>query len=58
MNLTGENVARQHSISRTEVHVLRSIVRGVLGVLFAAAATWATNSIVDKLFGPENLDEA
>jgi hypothetical protein len=37
--------------------VLRSVVRGVLGLVFAALATWAANAIVEKMFGPEPGDE-
>ena len=31
----------------------RNVVRGVLGILFAAAATWAVNMIVERIFGPD-----
>jgi hypothetical protein len=31
----------------------RHLVRAVLGILFAAAATWAVNTIVERIFGPE-----
>ncbi|MCS7246213.1 MAG: hypothetical protein NZ696_01200 [Thermomicrobium sp.] len=33
--------------------VLRNLVRGVLNLLFAAAATWLANYVVERLFGPE-----
>ncbi len=35
---------------------MRNTVRGILGLVLAAAATWLANFIVDKVFGPE--DEA
>jgi hypothetical protein len=37
--------------------MLRNMVRGVLGLVFAAVATWAANAIVEKMFGPEPGDE-
>jgi hypothetical protein len=33
----------------------RNLVRGILGLVLAAAATWLANMIVEKLFGPEEL---
>ena len=33
--------------------LVRNTVRGILGLLLAAAATWLTNFIIDKAFGPE-----
>jgi hypothetical protein len=33
--------------------MVRSTVRGILGLLLAAAATWLANFITDKIFGPE-----
>lgn len=32
----------------------RNLVRGILGLVLAAAATWLANMIVEKLFGPED----
>ncbi len=32
----------------------RNLVRGILGLILAAGATWLTNRLVDQLFG---LDE-
>jgi hypothetical protein len=32
----------------------RNLVRGLLGLILAAAATWLTNRLVDQLFGPED----
>lgn len=37
--------------------MMRSVVRGVLGILFAALATWAANYIIEKMFGPEESEE-
>ena len=34
--------------------VLRNTVRAILGLLFAAAATWLANYLTDMIFGPEN----
>lgn len=31
----------------------KNAVRGILGILFAAAATWAVNKIVNRIFGPD-----
>lgn len=31
----------------------RNLVRGILGLILAAAATWLANYIVEKMFGPE-----
>lgn len=33
--------------------LVRNTVRGILGIVLAAAATWLSNFIVDKIFGPE-----
>jgi hypothetical protein len=32
----------------------RNLVRGILGLVLAAAATWLANTIVEKMFGPED----
>jgi hypothetical protein len=34
--------------------LVRNTVRGILGIALAAAATWLTNFIIDKVFGPED----
>jgi hypothetical protein len=34
--------------------VLRNTVRGVLGLILVAAATWLANQITDMIFGPED----
>lgn len=31
----------------------RNAIRGILGIVLAAAATWLANFITDKVFGPE-----
>jgi hypothetical protein len=31
----------------------KNLMRGVLGLVLAAAATWLTNKIVDSVFGPD-----
>lgn len=34
--------------------VARNLVRGILGLILAAIATWLTNKLVDQIFGPED----
>ena len=34
--------------------VLRNTVRGVLGLVFVAAATWLADYVTERIFGPEN----
>lgn len=36
--------------------MLRNTVRGVLGLVFVAAATWLANYVTEMIFGPEDLD--
>jgi len=37
----------------------RQVVRGILGIVLAAAATWLADQIVSQLFGPDpELEEA
>lgn len=31
----------------------RQVVRGILGIVLAAAATWLADRIVDQIFGPD-----
>jgi hypothetical protein len=38
--------------------MLRNTVRGILGLVLAAAAAWLANFIVDLLFGPEEAEAA
>jgi hypothetical protein len=33
--------------------MIRNLVRGMLGLVLAAAATWLANMIVERIFGPE-----
>ena len=33
--------------------MLRNTVRGILGLVFVAAATWLANYITESIFGPE-----
>ena len=37
--------------------MLRNTVRGILGIVLAAAATWLANYIVEKIFGPEEVEQ-
>ena len=36
--------------------MLRNTVRGILGLVLAAAATWLANYLVIKIFGPEEAE--
>lgn len=36
--------------------MLRNTVRGILGLVFAAGATWLANYVVEKVFGPEESE--
>ncbi len=33
--------------------MLKNTVRGILGLILTAAATWLANYIVDQVFGPD-----
>lgn len=33
--------------------MLKNTMRGILGLILTAAATWLANFIVDKIFGPD-----
>ena len=35
----------------------RNLVRGILGLILAAAATWIANWATERIFGPEELFE-
>jgi hypothetical protein len=34
--------------------MLKNLIRAVLGLVLAAAATWLANQIVDQIFGPDD----
>lgn len=34
--------------------MLRNTVRGILGLVFVAAATWLANYVTEIMFGPED----
>lgn len=36
----------------------KNLVRGILGLVLAAAATWLANYIADMIFGADELEEA
>ena len=36
--------------------MLRNTVRGILGLVLAAGATWLANFIVEQIFGPEEAE--
>jgi hypothetical protein len=31
----------------------RNVAQGIIGLIMAAVATWATNKLVEQLFGPD-----
>lgn len=33
--------------------MMKNLTRAILGLVLTAAATWAVNQIVDKIFGPD-----
>lgn len=36
--------------------MLKNTTRGILGLVLAAAATWLANFIVEKIFGPDEIE--
>ena len=36
--------------------MFRNMVRGILGLVFVAAATWLANYVTEVIFGPEDSD--
>ena len=36
--------------------MVRNTVRGILGLVLAAGATWLANFITEKIFGPEEAE--
>ncbi len=34
----------------------KNLVRGILNLVLAAAATWVANYIVDRIFGPDEIE--
>jgi hypothetical protein len=34
--------------------MFRNLVRGILGLVFVAAATWLANFVTELIFGPED----
>lgn len=34
----------------------KNLVRGILNLVLAAAATWLANFIVDRIFGPDEVE--
>jgi hypothetical protein len=38
--------------------MMKNLMRGVLGLVLTAAATWAANYIVDQVFGPDDEPES
>lgn len=38
-----------------QFNMARNLVRGILGLVLAAAATWLANMLVERIFGPEEI---
>lgn len=36
--------------------MLKNTMRGIIGLVLTAAATWLANFIVDKVFGPDDQE--
>lgn len=36
--------------------MMKNTVRGILGLVLTAAATWLANYIVDQIFGPDESE--
>lgn len=43
---------------RGGIGVARNLFRSLLGLLLAAAATWVANELTNRIFGPEEYEEA
>jgi hypothetical protein len=41
------------ALTNGEQQMLKNMVRGILGLVLTAAATWLANYIVDQMFGPD-----
>lgn len=37
--------------------MMRNVIRGILGLILAAAATWLANWVTERIFGPEEIFE-
>ncbi len=38
--------------------MLKNTMRGIIGLILTAGATWLANFIVEKVFGPEEAEPA
>jgi hypothetical protein len=36
--------------------MVKNVTRGILNLVLAAAATWLANFIVDRVFGPDEIE--
>ena len=36
--------------------MMKNVARGILGLILTAAATWLANYIVDRVFGPDEIE--
>lgn len=36
----------------------RNLAQGIIGLVLAAAATWLTNKLIERLFGPDEKSVA
>jgi hypothetical protein len=41
------------TVKQRETHMLKNTMRGILGLVLTAAATWLANYLVDRMFGPD-----
>jgi hypothetical protein len=46
-------LASEKDVEQTMNSLARNTIRGILGIVMAAAANWLANYIVDRIFGPE-----
>lgn len=49
---------QQHATSEGTSDMMKNTVRGILGLVLAAAATWLANFVVEKVFGPDEPEPA
>lgn len=51
--LNGRWKAWERALAERASSMTRNLVRGILNLVLAAAATWLADRIVDRIFGPE-----
>jgi hypothetical protein len=45
-------------VHRGGTGVARNLFRSLLGIVLAAAATWVANELTNRIFGPEEYEDA